>query len=148
MFSTRRASNRQMQFRSLFFGLWLGPALGAVLITAIRPMLYGQPFWFDLNVLLRNIGVTYLYGGLIGYPSYLLLVRFNKLHFIGLTVAGTVAGVVIATLCLFANRVPHWLPTTSAMSVRYLFLSAVIVAWSVWFMSAVIELIDRGRGEA
>jgi hypothetical protein len=144
---TQRDSKTQMQFRSLFYGLWFGPVLGAILITAVRPMLYGGPFWFDLNASLRNIGVVYLYGAVIGYPLFLLLVRYNKLHFVGFTGAGVIAGVVVVALYLFANRVLHWFDVVNAISIADVFCSAIVVSWSVWLVSRVSEFIDRKRDD-
>jgi len=75
-----------------------------------------------------------------------LLVRHNLLHFVGFTGAGVIAGVVIALLYLFASHVLSWFPPATMMSMAYVFCSAVVVAWSVWLMSLVIEIIDLRRG--
>ena len=141
-------SEKPMQFRSIFYGFWLGSIVGAILITAIRPMFFGNVPWLDVAATLRNVTII---GPTVAASSFILLpllVRHEKLHFVGFTGAGVVVGGVTTLLYLLANRVLHWFPPATTMSMTYVFCSAVVVAWSIWLVSVVIELIDRRRGEA
>lgn len=144
---TATNSKRPLQFHGLFYGLWLGSLVGAVLITIIQPMFYGGAPWLDAGAVMRNTAVyVYPLFAVVGYPLFLVLVRYDKLHFVGFTFAGAVAGVVITVLYLLAHRVLNWFSEANTASMAYVFCSAVVIAWSVWVVSRLTEFIDRKRG--
>lgn len=140
-------SKKPMQLRSILYGMWFGALLGGMLVTALRNLFYGETLWLDAGAMMRNTAVYVLpFVVIASFTLLCLLVRHSLLHFVGFTGAGVIAGVVITLLYLFANRVLSWFPPATTVSMTYVFCSAVVVAWSVWLMSLVIELIDLRRG--
>jgi hypothetical protein len=138
-----------MQLRSILYGMWLGALLGGVLITLLRQYIYGEPLWLDARLVMRNTAVYVL--PLVVVASFTLLrvlVRYRLLHFAGFTAAGIIAGGLITAFFLLAHRVLDWFSEASTVSMAYVFCSAVIVAWSVWLVSRVVDFRDRKRGYA
>jgi hypothetical protein len=151
MGATMNSANakKPMQFRSIFYGLWLGALAGGVLITVLKPMFYRDAPWFDVAAVMKNT-VVYVLPFVVGASFTLLrpLVRFDKLHFVGFTSAGIVAGVIVSALYLLSHRILSWFSEPTTTSVAYVFCSAVVVAWTVWAVACITEFIGRKRGYA
>ena len=124
--------NRPVQFRSIFHGLWLGALIGGGLVTLIRPVFYAGAPWLDLGAMMRNT-VAYVLPIVIAASFTVLpiLLRYSKLHFIGFTCAGIVAGAILSFLHLAAHRTLGWFSDVDATSIAYIFCSSVLVAWVI-----------------
>jgi hypothetical protein len=136
-----------MQIRSIFYGLWFGSIIGGILVAMVRSMFFGHEMWLNISLTMR-ITVIYVFPFVVAASFTLLplLIRHSKVHFVGFTYAGAVAGIVVSALYLFVNRVLNWFTEASTTTMTFVFLSAVIVAWSIWAVSRVAELISLRRG--
>lgn len=140
-------SHMLIRFRSIFYGMWVGALVGGVLVTVLRPVIFGGVAWLDVSAAMRNTAVYVLpFVVAASFTLLPLLVRYKRLDFVGFTGAGAVAGVFVSALYLLAHRTLDWFSEASTTSIAYVLCSAVIVAWSVWAGSRVAEFIHRRSG--
>lgn len=124
--------------------MWVGALVGGALVTVLRSIVLGGNASLDVSAAMRNTVVYVLPLVVVASVTLLpLLMRFNKLNFVGFTCAGAAAGVVVCALYLLAHRTVNWFSEPSATSIAYVLCSAVIVAWSVWMVSRVAEFLHR-----
>lgn len=137
-------SNLSIRFHSIFYGMWVGALVGGILVTVLHSAIFGGTASLDVSTVMRNTAVYVVPFVVVASFTLLpLLIRYNKLNFVGFTCAGTVAGVVISALYLLAHRILNWFSEASTTSLAYVLCSAVIIAWSVWTVSRVAEFLHR-----
>lgn len=135
-----------MQLRSIMYGMLFGALVGGVLVTSLRQMFLGQPLWLDVASVMRNTAVYVLPLVVVASVSLLrVLVRHRLLHFVGFTGAGVVAGGVVTAFYLLANLTLGWFPAVTTVAMTYVFFSAVVVAWSIWLISMLLDRFGPWR---